>query len=43
MISLILESKNKLTETETRLVVARGWGWGKYQDVGQRAQTLVIK
>ena len=33
--------KCKVIETENRLLVARvwGWHWGKWGDVGQRAQT----
>ena len=33
-----MESKNFTVDTENRLVVARGWGWG-----GQKIQTCSYK
>lgn len=31
--------KAKLIESESTMLVARGWRWGKWGDVGQSAQT----
>ena len=41
---LYVESqKTKLTETQSRMVIARGWRWGKWGDVDQNVQTSSYK
>lgn len=32
------KKKAKLIETESKIVVPRGWGWEEWEDVGQRVQ-----
>ena len=41
VIHLYVQSKKaELKEAESRMVVARGWGWGQWGDVGQRVQRI---
>ena len=35
--------KAALIETEIRMVVAMTWGWGKWGDIGQKAQISSIR
>ena len=35
---LNLKKKAKLIETESKIVVPRGWGWEEWEDVGQKVQ-----
>ena len=39
----LLGGKNKLIDTENRLVVARGWGVGKVGEGSQKVQTSTYK
>lgn len=35
--------KAEFIEIESKLVVAMGWGWGKWEDTGKRGQTSSYK